>query len=173
MKHVVLESVIEKTKKFLELMPKNKRKKKGQFFTSMETARYMAGMFNVASLPQHVQVLDPGAGSGILSAAMVERLNECEGLQSIHLTCYETDPEVRPLLLENMKIMQAQSVVPLHFEIREESYILAQQHDFANDLLANPHAVKYDLIIAIIRSGNQSGFSRSLNHQYPLICQAA
>lgn len=40
----MLKTIIEETISFLERMPKSKRKKKGQFFTSMETARFMADM---------------------------------------------------------------------------------------------------------------------------------
>ena len=41
----MLEYVFDKTIYFLENMPKSVRKKKGQFFTSVETATYMAKMF--------------------------------------------------------------------------------------------------------------------------------
>ena len=41
----MLKNIIEKTSLYIENMPKKERKKYGQFFTSMETARYMASMF--------------------------------------------------------------------------------------------------------------------------------
>ena len=40
----MLDYVINSTKSFLENMPKSERKKKGQFFTSKETAEFMADM---------------------------------------------------------------------------------------------------------------------------------
>ena len=43
----MLDQVISQTMGFLEKMPKSKRKKRGQFFTSVETARFMAGMFDL------------------------------------------------------------------------------------------------------------------------------
>ena len=76
MKSRILDKVVDKTKAFLERVPKNRRKKKGQFFTSIETAEYMAGMFDLSGLPEEVRILDPGTGSGILSAAVVDRLND-------------------------------------------------------------------------------------------------
>ena len=39
----MLDYVVNQTMNFLENMPKSKRKKKGQFFTSIETARFMVG----------------------------------------------------------------------------------------------------------------------------------
>ncbi|MBO4513771.1 MAG: SAM-dependent DNA methyltransferase, partial [Victivallales bacterium] len=68
-------------------MPKSLRKSKGQFFTSLETARFMAGMFDLSLAPEIIRILDPGAGSGMLSAALVERLNEFGSAKNIHLTC--------------------------------------------------------------------------------------
>ena len=40
----------------------------------METARFMAGLYNVDEKIGKVSVLDAGAGSGILSCAFIERL---------------------------------------------------------------------------------------------------
>lgn len=45
----MLEQIIEKTNQYIEEMPKKERKKYGQFFTSIETARYMAGLFVIPS----------------------------------------------------------------------------------------------------------------------------
>ena len=62
---MMLEKIIEKTSQYIDNMPKKERKKYGQFFTSMETARYMAGMF-VIPQKKTITILDAGAGSGIL-----------------------------------------------------------------------------------------------------------
>ena len=42
----MLEKIIELTNEYIESMPKKERKKYGQFFTSMETARFMVGLYN-------------------------------------------------------------------------------------------------------------------------------
>lgn len=144
----ILEKVSDKTKLFLESMPKSVRKKKGQFFTSLDTARYMAGMFDFSILPNDIKILDPGTGSGILSAAIVERLNDERCVSSIHLTCYETDPEIQALLKENLEQIREMSSIPLEYELVEDDYILTQHHDFEADLLASNDPPKYDLIIS-------------------------
>ena len=41
----MLEKMIELTNEYIESMPKKERKKYGQFFTSMETARFMAALY--------------------------------------------------------------------------------------------------------------------------------
>ena len=43
----MLEKIVELTNEYIESMPKKERKKYGQFFTSMETARFMAGLYKV------------------------------------------------------------------------------------------------------------------------------
>ena len=144
----LLALVAERTKLFLESMPKNLRKNKGQFFTSIETAQFMVGMFDLSLVPANVQILDPGTGSGMLSAALVERLNELVFVKSIHLTCYETDNDIKAILIENLNLMKANSSIPLEYELLTKDYILSQQCDFCGDLLSAKNPAKYDLIIA-------------------------
>ena len=43
----LLDFAIQTTKKYIEQMPKSQRKKYGQFFTSKETAVFMAELFEV------------------------------------------------------------------------------------------------------------------------------
>ena len=144
----ILTRVADRTRAFLETKPKSVRKKKGQFFTSIETAKFMAGMFDMSHLPEQVSILDPGTGSGILSAAIIERLNETGAVSSIHLTCYETDSEIQPLLLQNLELIKELSVVPFEYKLVTENYLLTQHHDFEEDLFADSNPLKYDLIIS-------------------------
>ena len=144
----ILDAVTAKTKEYLETMPKTVRKKKGQFFTSLETAVFMAELFNLERLQEEVTILDPGAGSGILSAAIIERINQHGGCRSISLTCYETDSEVQPLLLENLKLISSLSKIPVQYNLFDKDYILSQQDDFNNSLFSSLDPVKYDLIIS-------------------------
>jgi len=63
----------------------------GQFLTPATVARFMAGQFN--NLSGHITLLDPGAGVGTLTAAVVERLlaNPTE-VKSCFITAYEIEP---------------------------------------------------------------------------------
>ena len=67
----MIDYVTTATTKYIEQMPKAQRKKYGQFFTSKETAVFMAELFDLQSVSGPVSILDPGAGSGILSTAMI------------------------------------------------------------------------------------------------------
>ena len=44
----------------------------GRFFTKRETAAKMASMFTFLETKPLMEILDPGAGTGILSAALLE-----------------------------------------------------------------------------------------------------
>ncbi len=146
----MLDYIIEQTKNFLSDMPKSKRKKKGQFFTSAETARFMADMFDLSKLQGNIEILDPGAGTGILSSALLERLqkeNTESKYRKIELTCYETDEDVLPVLQANMVYIKNILGELFCYRIIMEDYILSQSNDFNGDLFASENPKKYDLII--------------------------
>ena len=68
-------------------MPKEQRKQYGQFFTNKKVATFMASLFTIPYYASHLDILDPGAGTGILSAALLERLDKTS-IKSVTLTCY-------------------------------------------------------------------------------------
>ena len=144
----MLKHVFDQTSAFLESMPKSKRKKIGQFFTSVETARFMADMFDISAVNNQIFVLDPGAGTGVLSRAFMERvISEHTGIK-ISLTCYETDSEVLPILMGNLEYAKAEYPSQIEYRIIEDDYILSQGNDFDENLLASENPTKYDYIIA-------------------------
>ena len=99
----MLEKIIKLTNEYIESMPKTERKKYGQFFTSKETARFMAGLYHIDKKLNKISVLDAGAGSGILTCAFIERLETIDFIEEIEFTCYENDENVLPLLKRNME----------------------------------------------------------------------
>ncbi len=143
----MLEYIVETTNAFLNQMPKSKRKKKGQFFTSSETAVFMANMFDLSSINSVIKVLDPGTGTGILAAALIGRLNQENKVKRIELTCYETDIDVLPILKENLKYIAEKVEKEFSYMLIEEDYILSQQDTFNETFFAEKSPVKYDLVI--------------------------
>src|SRR5579884_4003565 len=61
----------------------------GQFFTPPIVARYMANL--AGKLHDHVRVLDPGAGLGILACAICESAR-IQKLTALSIVAYESDP---------------------------------------------------------------------------------
>ncbi len=146
MENTLITNVAESTLKYLDGMPKEKRKVIGQFFTSTETAQYMASMFKKPNKSQ-LSILDPGAGSGILSAALVDRLQSEDAVKCIQLTCYENNEDILPLLKSNLQLIKANSKKPLYFQVIEENYITSQNADFNQTLAGATNPVKYDWVI--------------------------
>ncbi len=146
MENLLIDNVLCATLKYLEGMPKEKRKLIGQFFTSVETAQFMAIMFEKPK-KKELSILDPGAGSGILSAAVIDRLQDEDSVCSISLTCYETSEDILPILKTNLQFMKDNSKKPLQYKIMEENYITSQDADFNQGLEASVNPVKYDWII--------------------------
>ena len=70
---------------------------RGQYFTPEQAASLIASM---PALPETdpIRVLDPGAGSGILTAAVVERLVSEAPVRRIEVTAIEIDPTLVPTL---------------------------------------------------------------------------
>ncbi len=73
----------------------------GQYFTPYRAAALIAEM---ARLPQrgHIRVLDPGAGVGSLSAALINRVLDQRADLSVDLTAVEIDHAVVPYLEETL-----------------------------------------------------------------------
>ncbi len=142
----LLDFTINNTCEYIKKMPKDLRKKYGQFFTSKETAMFMAEIFDVSNLPV-LKILDAGAGSGVLSVALIERLQKFPNIKKIELTCYETDTQILSLLNENLSYAKAHSVIDIEYVIISENYILSQDLEYNEKIGANPTPKKYDMAI--------------------------
>ncbi len=143
----LLDRILETTYAYIDEMPKTQRKQYGQFFTSKETARFMASLFTIPDNKPELTILDAGAGSGVLSAALLERIESFPSVKEVHLVCYENDPNVIELLKKNLEYMKDNLSVSLSFCISQENYIVSQESDYNNMIDASSAPVKYDLII--------------------------
>ena len=151
----MLDFAINATIEYIDHMPKSQRKKYGQFFTSKETAAFMAGLFEIPNECQTLSILDPGAGSGILSIALLERLQSFTAIEEIRLVCYENDPNVIELLRSNLKIACSQSQKKISFKIVSENYILSQMADYNLMLGANLYFLFASMSMFNLRDGGE------------------
>lgn len=143
----MLDDIIERTNSYIDNMPKSERKKYGQFFTSKETARFMTELYDIPAHMIKVRILDAGAGSGILSCAFLERLEQIDSVQTIELTCYENDDNILGLLKENLQACQANSKKDIQIQIIADNYITSQYLDFNHMLGSKLNPKKYDFVI--------------------------
>lgn len=136
--------VYDSTLSYLDTVSKAERKKIGQFFTPVAIAEHMAKLSRVCH--DTVWVLDPGAGSGMLSAAIVDGLLS-KRVGTIHLDAYENNADILPLLKCNLDRMQSKAQeqdVKLIFRIFEENFITANQFAWTGLIPGE----KYDIVIA-------------------------
>ncbi len=139
----ILSEVVRNTNVFIANVPKSKRKKFGQFFTTASTARFMANLFKIDFSKKNLELLDAGAGPGILGAALLDHIFKNGFKGKVHLTCYETDDEVLPVLEENLRL--AKEVYGIDYTLHNENYITTQYFE-VNTFMADDKE-KYDYII--------------------------
>lgn len=139
----MLDIILNNTNNFIASVPKSKRKSYGQFFTTGTTARFMARLFDFNLNLHEIQILDAGAGTGILTAAVVDRIFEEGYVGHVHVTCYETDKNVLPILSENLVLLKER--YDLSYDIKTDNYITSQY--FGENSLLNENGEKYDYII--------------------------
>jgi adenine-specific DNA-methyltransferase len=102
-----------------------KKAELGQFLTSASLANMMASMFETKR--RHIRLLDPGAGSGILTAAFLVRQVESQvSLESVSVIAYEIDPLLKPYLEKTMDYCRSfckENGIRLDYEVRQADFI--------------------------------------------------
>ncbi len=139
----MLNMVVRNSKKLIRRKSGENGIRIGRFLTKIDVARAMAGGLAPIS-ESSVSVLDAGAGTGILAAAMVEELCRRGGVSEIFLTCYETDPMFLPVLEDNMERMRKRArhdyKVKVRISVLKEDFLFAphpedERYDY---ILVNP-----------------------------------
>jgi adenine-specific DNA-methyltransferase len=74
----------------------------GQFFTARPISMYMASLFN--KIEGTIFLLDPGCGSGSLTAAFVDESLRRKKITSINIHAFDIDPVIRPFITETLSL---------------------------------------------------------------------
>ncbi|VVB91242.1 tRNA1(Val) (adenine(37)-N6)-methyltransferase [uncultured archaeon] len=127
------------------------RKHRGQFFTPEQVSSFMVSLFDITH--KKIRLLDPGAGTGILSAAFCERLLNNGKTGNLIIDAYENDPNILPFLkmvLGSCKSELEKNGLDVEYNICDKDYILQNKSYFTkSDLLWNGEKpVLYDFIIS-------------------------
>lgn len=140
---------------YLSFARRKHRKSVGHYLTPATVARFMA---ECSSYPgRHVRALDPGSGSGILSAAVCEVAAAQGTVESLHLDAYETEPLLADLTQHVLAFSQdwlSERGVALTFNVRNEDFVLERAASIKSMTEASwfgsnegPSA-EYDLVIS-------------------------
>ena len=139
-----LEHILQRTRAFVDSKPKSERKAYGQFFTMGTGAQFMSSLFNIDQNKHSLSILDAGAGTGILTAALVDYIVACGFKGEINVTCYENDSNVLSVLRSNLEDISAH-VPNFSFRVIADNFITSQpfggffQQDASYDLvIGNP-----------------------------------
>ena len=110
---------------YLSFAKHRHRKNVGHYLTPASIARFMAGCSSYSE--RHMRVLDPGSGTGILSAAVCEAASEGRTVKNLHVDAYETEPwlaDLTRLLLTFSHNWLGQRGVALTFDVRHVDFVL-------------------------------------------------
>ncbi len=137
---------------YLRLASAEDRRLRGQFFTPVEIADFMARLYPTTERTS-LRILDPGAGAGILSCALCEAIATSGKVKELAIDAYESDANLAGCLEKSLSYLKdwlRQKSVSLTFRIIREDFVLANAEALAEKaslFLAKPEN-NYDLIIA-------------------------
>ncbi|MDU2064527.1 MAG: Eco57I restriction-modification methylase domain-containing protein [Sporomusaceae bacterium] len=140
----VAEKIITKTNTYIDNTPKNERTDKGQFITPFEIANVMSDMLTIEK--QSISILDPGAGSGVLAALLIDKILNEGYVKEIQVTLYENDLLILNLLQSNMVEVYKTCLkhnVKLIFNINSSNFITKNK----NIWMTEEYTGSYDYVI--------------------------
>ncbi|WP_053958222.1 BsuBI/PstI family type II restriction endonuclease [Sulfobacillus thermosulfidooxidans] len=144
----------------------NEKRQKGQFFTPPTIAKFMASL--VTFNRNKIKVLDPGAGIGILTASLVDRIISENRSVDMDVDLFEIDHTVLPYLEQTLKKCEENMKIvgrTFRYRIIPRDFILENSALFTYDLFntAVPNT-EYDIAIA-----NPPYFKVGIDSQYAQI----
>ncbi len=107
----------------------------GQYFTPSIVARYIA--YLAGALSDQVQILDPGAGTGILTSALCEAAFK-QGISALSIVAYELDPVLCALCSFTLTCTQhwlQERGIALTFEVRQQDFVQAMAEQLTQTTL--------------------------------------
>ena len=119
----LINQIEKNTKEFQKKISKKNRKSKSQFFTTLSIAKYMSNLSCKYNDKDNLNILDCGAGTGILAFSLVDKLIE-EGFKgTLNIDLYENDEVVIDVLLKNIDIYKAK-YKNLNIKVFQSNFIL-------------------------------------------------
>lgn len=135
----MLKEIVENTEKYTNKHCKNARKDKGQFFTPRSIVDFMSS--KAAKEAEHLSILEPGAGNGLLTAAVVRHCMDLGLCSSFSVRFIENDPEILPVLRKTATLIS--HYVQLHhggveISISTDNYITGEENGQYDIVICNP-----------------------------------
>jgi len=147
------------------LKPKD-MKPMGQFFTPRQVSIFMAELFDIKQ--DKINLLDPGTGTGVLSAAFCEKLLSRKKPISLVIDTFETDPKIIPFLkrvLQECKKDLEKKGSKFEFNVLAKDFILTNEPYLSGPGLFERGENFYDFVISnppYYKVGTESPYSRMM-----------
>ena len=147
----MLNLAVRNTAKLVREKSKSENIRLGRLFTKKESAKIMASKFSLDVEKSSYTILDPGAGTGILTAALVERIcKEAPLCKQIFVTCYENNSDFADMLEDNLERIRKKCRhdydVRLFASVYRENYLTESKNHYTVTFF-DTVPDKYDLII--------------------------
>lgn len=135
----MINEILSGTQKYIAENNKTERKGKGQFFTPLVIAEFMA---KKAAVPSgHLSILEPGAGNGLLTASLIKYLIERNMCQSFSIEFVENDPGILPVLSHTGELIREyikEAGGSAEIKICTENYITDEKKREYDIVICNP-----------------------------------
>ena len=147
----MLSLAVRNTGKLIREKSKSDNIRLGRLFTKKDTAALMAGMLRLDETKTVFTVLDPGAGTGILAAAVIEQIcKKYSSCKQIFITCYENNPLFVPMLEDNLERIRKKCRhdynVKLYVTVYAENYLTESKNHYTVSFFDTVED-KFDIII--------------------------
>jgi len=139
----------ETTRQYLKSLNGESRKHNGQYFTPASIAKFMAEMAKYSS--ESINLLDPGAGTGILTAAICDQIIKYKKCNYLKIDLYENDKKVIPFLQKNIGVIEDKlnkNGIKTDINIISEDFIIHNAHLIEDTLFLKESFHQYDIIIS-------------------------
>lgn len=147
----MLSLAVRNTAKLVRERSKSENIRLGRLFTKKDTAALMASMIKLDDKKSVYTILDPGAGTGILSAAAIEHIcKNAKGVKQIFVTCYENVEPFIPMLRDNLERIRKKARhdygVKVFVTVNEDNYLINSKSHYTVTFF-DTVADKFDIVI--------------------------
>lgn len=144
---MLVEYVYNNTLEYIDSVSKTIRKKIGQFFTPPPVASFMGSLMEYTK--KEITILDAGAGSGILTSAICDKVLINPHIENLHIDLYENNEDILPILNQNLEYIVdvfREHGKTLTYKVLNENFIIYNTGYWRNEIGAT--ATLYDVVIS-------------------------
>lgn len=135
----MLNEILNNTENYTLTHGKDDRKSKGQFFTPLSIANFMAAKASMKAT--HLSIMEPGAGNGLLTAAIIKYCIDHGLCNSFSIRFIENDPDILPILRKTAKLLEIyarSNSSEIYVSISESNYITDNIDETYDIVICNP-----------------------------------